>query len=934
MKSHSPRNLPVHSISLKVIPLAAIAFFLSADRAAAANNVSSGDVYGQNYNSASIVSVEDGTNNLTILNNNTTSLTISHDVVGFVTVSNDFDAFSIDASGGSVTTSLSNNTSALSVYSGGTLTVSEGTFSGGSLEIGTNAWAEAAGGFFSNLQTAMVSDVTFEGRSLVDESSSTDGPPIPGESTYVTNASGSAGLIISDSTYVQLNDSTVTGGDAGEATGYYADMTADGGIGLEVFSSTLVLSNVTVTGGDGGDADAYGDYSDHADGGDALYASGASVEIYEGTLTGGAGGTTNSGVTLGGSAVRAVNGSSVVIHSGTYKGGSDSPAVYLQNSDLTTYGGSFTTGGLSSRTDGSSTNRLNLMGGTFSSLKFVNAANGVQLVTASNITVSVEVFQQGGIVDVTNLEDDGFQFVTVSNGTMIFREDLTLASSSEFNLMTGSSRMEFKGALEIGEGAEFNINLGQVEAGDITVLEDAVISFNMVSTNAGLITSSGTVNFESNSTVSLNAIMADYSTGTTTTTVITATNIIYNGFKTDVAFSTNSAVTGRTSLAETITGTDNLSFVFTTLSFSNYWNASGQMAKLANEFEDLASDDLNLIINSLGASASAALVEQTYFSTLNTFQAAKQGLGASLGLGLSRGTDFREQLRLPAGPQGPESQNDWRFWLKYYGSFYSSDGEGLNTAYDTTLHGGALGMDKSFGRLLIGLSAGAGNYTIDADSTAEQSMDAFQAALYSTCGFGDAYLDLGLAYGFNQVESTTADPFALEGEFDAHLFSAHIGGGRSFDFPKIGAVLTPEASLQYTLYEQEAYTETGSIAVPREFDAFDSESLVASIGLNAAMLDNASLDYFAFKMEGRLHWMREFNPEPGELNYSLVGGANDYSIIYPYLDEDTIRLGVGFTFFNAQERALKNVLLRLDFDELFGDGFNSHNLSAKVIYAF
>ena len=100
------------------------------------------------------------------------------------------------------------------------------------------------------------------------------------------------------------------------------------------------------------------------------------------------------------------------------------------------------------------------------------------------------------------------------------------------------------------------------------------------------------------------------------------------------------------------------------------------------------------------------------------------------------------------------------------------------------------------------------------------------------------------------------------------------------------------------------------------------------------MLNTTALETFGFKIDGRFHWLHEFNPEPGNIGFSLEGGGNDYQLAAPPLDEETFRAGFGFSFFNTLRQKPKNVLLRLDFDELFGSDFNSHNLSAKVIYAF
>ncbi|WP_372796001.1 autotransporter domain-containing protein [Pontiella sp.] len=930
MKSHTNRNLPVYSIA-KVVPLAACAFFLSARAPFAADNEASGSVYGSNLNQASLSSLSSGSTDLDIYNPVTTTLTLSHEVDGYVNISNSFGSFGIAATGGTLT--AQSNTS-LSVTGGTNLTVSGGTFGGALDDLSTNDWSAAAGGDLSNVRNAVLDSTAFTGKSI-DNSVTSDGPPLPGEYDGA-NASGSTGLIIRDGTEAYIYDSSVIGGFAGSVNVSETNAWADGGIGLEIYNSSVTLSNTTVTGGAGGSASVDDEYTASADGGNALYASNATVVVQSGTYTGGAAGSEDGETGTGGAGLLAVGGSSITNFGGTFTGASGTAALVIENSALTTYGGTYTGGGLYSATTDGGTNVLTLHGGSFSSLTFVNASNGYQYVSVSNISVATEVYQDGGFVEVENIDDLAFQAITITNeSTMAFNQDFELSGS--LTLASEGSAALFQG-LDVGSGGSLELGLGTISAGDVTLQSGSDISFT-VSTNQNGLLDAATVTFETNSSLTVDASLAGFPSGVSTSTIIQTTGGISgfdtNQVNTDIIVSQNTNEIGRTTFAGFDESGGNLALIFDTASLTEFWGVTnGQLADLAMELETLAPTEMNVLINNLGSSASRSKIEQTYFSTLNTFQAAKQGLEAAVGLSLSRGTEFRDQLLLPKGTQGPglEPQNDWRFWMKYYGQFYSKDRDGLNPEYDATLHGGVIGMDQSFGNLLIGISGGAGNYRLESD--AEQRMNAFQGAVYSTYGSGHSYLDFGLAYGFNRVESTTADPFVLEGEFDTHLLSAHLGGGLGFELPKLGTVLTPEAALRYTYYQQEAYTESGTAAVPRSFDEFDSDSMVGMIGLNAAMLNTTALSTFSFKVEGRAHWMREFNPEPGDLNYQLVGGANDYTIIYPYLDEDTIRLGIGLSFFNTTDRALKNVLLRLDFDEFFGDGFNSHNLSAKVIYAF
>ena len=151
---------------------------------------------------------------------------------------------------------------------------------------------------------------------------------------------------------------------------------------------------------------------------------------------------------------------------------------------------------------------------------------------------------------------------------------------------------------------------------------------------------------------------------------------------------------------------------------------------------------------------------------------------------------------------------------------------------------------------------------------------------------------------------------------------------------RMKAPVKAEVVIQYSMYEQDAYSETSDISVPRNIDAFDAESLRGSVGLNVSVQDSMKMETFSLKYDVRFHWIREFNPDPGTMDFTLQGGSDGYQLDYPMLDEDVYRAGIGVAFFNTKRNQPKNVMFRLDFDELFGDGFNSHNLSAKVIYAF
>lgn len=941
MNTYSKRN-PVVSCKKKVVPISALAFFLCLLQTHAQLNISDSEIYNGDSDVAAIatnlLTTQSGTGNLDVLNPSTVSISITHDVTGTIHINNQFDDFRIENS----EALTSEETPALLVEGGTNLFLSTGSYIGGTESVISNSWNGAIGGLISGTATTVVSGVTFSGGTLVIKDYTSGGtPPLPGQTnaaTFQTSvAQGADGLYVENGHLLLMDNSTLTGGNGLEADSTRKDVYASGGNGLSLINSTAVITNGIFRGGNGGNAEVSASRSGYAQGGYGLYASNSTAVIHSGTFSGGLGGAVNGDIASGGSGLVAIDGSSITNIGGSFSGSGGTAAVQLYDSDFTSMGGLYT-GGLISSTTGSKTNTLSLLGGTFDSISLVNnSSSGMQLITASNLIVSTEIYQSGGTVKIENVEDAGFENLVIDGGSMEFTEDLALTGSLALN--SSDSKAIFQG-LDIESNATVDLGIGQIDAtGAFNLMNGATLNITILTNQSGSITA-GSASFSINSSMLVDASLAGFSSGIATNTFL-ATSSGVSGFNTndvltEVKVSANTNVVGRTSFEGFLINANNLSVIFNTATLSNYWNATGDLAVLAEELEYLASAEMNAIINNMGPDASQTAIVETYFTTMNTFQVAKQGLDTAVGLSLSRGTEFRDQLNLPTGAKGPDSklENDWRFWAKYYGNFYHRNQNGINAEYDATLHGGVIGMDKSFGSLLVGLSGGIGQNKIETVNDAEQNMDSYQVAIYSTLGKNHAYLDAGLAYGFNGVDSQTADPFILKSEFDTHLISAHLGGGYGFEFPDIGSIITPEAAIRYSTYQQEAYSETGITAAPRSFDEFDADSLLGVFGLNASMLNSTALKNFAYKLEGRAHWLREFNPEPGNLSYQLVGGANDYIIAYPHLDENTIRLGFGFTFFNTAKRSKKNILLRLDFDELFGEDFNSHNLSAKAIFAF
>jgi len=851
-----------------------------------------------------IASTANGDGSLAIGYTGTTNLTLSHTISGTIIVSNNFDHFTINATGAKVSGS---NYAALTVLGGSNLTINAGQF------LGTT------------------------GNAGIIE------PPVPEQGSQTNSVSSAAiGGVLYNTTNVQISGTTFSG-----AAYQPSSTTSYGSYGLQILDSRNVsITNGIIKGGSGTAA------SSESLGGHALYVESSDVAITNGTYTGGSAGA--SATSIGGVALYAQDSIIEISGNAKFTGGTAAPAVYANNSDLTIHDGTFQGGsfgtnsyfGLLSVVDAGKTNQIALHGGTFNSIDFAGAGSQ-SVVMDAGLTVEDFIVVDGGTITVTNQSNTPLQHTLIRNGNMLLVNDFTLSPGGSFVLDSAASHASFS-SMAVESNAMFWIGQGTVEVDNsFSLAGGGTLSFSIVTNSYGSLTANSAL-FQTNATIQIDATAAAFTLGTNDVVLVSTDNsngvsIVTAESSTNTASSANIAqnlnveayTSGRTEWTDLFSEDgSNLVFRFTTQSIKDYWNATGQLADLATELEGNA--QMSLLIDMFNdPKASARAVEQTYFTTFNNLQIALLGMRSAVGQSISRGSEFREQLKLiPPGARGPVRKNDLRGWVKYYGHYFTHDRDGINPEYDSILHGGTIGIDTSIGNLLVGISGGSSRYRIDYDEKAQSDTVAYQGNLYGTYGMERAYIDAGLAYGKNQVDTRTAEPFVLEGEFDADMASAYLGGGYDLVDTKGGTVFTPEASVQYSTYKQDAYTEKSDVATPRVLDEFDADSLLGTMGMNISMIKTMRFDTFGMKVDGRVHWMHEFNPDPDNIHFMLQGGGNAYQLSYPSLDEDIYRIGIGATFFNSKRYQPKNVMLRLDFDELFGDGFNSHNLSAKLVYAF
>ena len=118
----------------------------------------------------------------------------------------------------------------------------------------------------------------------------------------------------------------------------------------------------------------------------------------------------------------------------------------------------------------------------------------------------------------------------------------------------------------------------------------------------------------------------------------------------------------------------------------------------------------------------------------------------------------------PTGVAGPQNELDtektMQGWVRTYGGNGSKDATDKFAEYDTTSWGTVIGLDKSFGKLLVGLAGGYARTDLDAGTAYDANVDTYHGSVYSTFGGESLFVDFALTYGWS-IQVSLKSRFSL-----------------------------------------------------------------------------------------------------------------------------------------------------------------------------
>ena len=175
-------------------------------------------------------------------------------------------------------------------------------------------------------------------------------------------------------------------------------------------------------------------------------------------------------------------------------------------------------------------------------------------------------------------------------------------------------------------------------------------------------------------------------------------------------------------------------------------------------------------------------------------------------------------------------------WVRGFGSWGDIDESSEVGGADYDAGGLAVGFDRQVAdNLLVGVSFAYARTEIDYDRSGEgDEADAYNATLYATfLPGGEAWIDLLVGYSFVSHDTSRALPLgrAATADYDAHILTAMIEAGYSFDLTDDGRVqFQPLASLTYSGVWQEGFRESGAGPFNLVVDDSETHSFHAGVG--------------------------------------------------------------------------------------------------------
>jgi outer membrane autotransporter protein len=308
--------------------------------------------------------------------------------------------------------------------------------------------------------------------------------------------------------------------------------------------------------------------------------------------------------------------------------------------------------------------------------------------------------------------------------------------------------------------------------------------------------------------------------------------------------------------------------------FSSAINAGGTTAKEAAE--QVQGSPANL--SSVGSAAVSATGSQVI------------AVGTSRLASLRSGAQFASSQG--SGFAGGADANKFGVWMKPFVNFGDQDQRTGIAGYETDTYGIAMGGDVKVGddrRTTLGLSISYADTDIDSKGAgrAKTGIDSYQATLYADYTTNKWYVEGLVGFARNEIDTTRNITFSsntASADYGSNQFMINIGGGMPMEVAK-NHFITPNASFQYTMVENETYTETGAGTLNLRVDQDEVHIALGIFG--ARYHTHTEMKSGTLTPEIRTALTYDFAGDEGQSTSTFNGGGAAFSV----QGADVVQLG-------------------------------------------
>ena len=301
----------------------------------------------------------------------------------------------------------------------------------------------------------------------------------------------------------------------------------------------------------------------------------------------------------------------------------------------------------------------------------------------------------------------------------------------------------------------------------------------------------------------------------------------------------------------------------------------------------------------------ASSVGQTVENRMSEIGQASAFTGAvSVKMGVAPSQAGSPQMSVPGA-----SVPLWNAWTSGYNSNGGQRPDSSSGSIGSSIHGngGAIGIDRAFGDLRLGV-LGSGGFTRISGDESKTEIDSWHLGSYAILPLEQLVFDGAFVAGMSDTtRKRSLLGTSYRADYDSKDLQASVG--ISYNLLSSGGAFqtAPVARLTYVNYRQAAMNETitnGAPGLPTHLNSFSESQWVTKLGQRFQV--GKSFGSLGWSLDASAYWQHHFQNEPKAVGASFVGVQNSsFTVRGGTRSKDNAVLDGGMTVTLSEKHALR-----------------------------